>query len=172
MPRPRRQAVSHGVMDTRAPCRVPPSRHPRCPNIECGGERRADARAPAICPYSARSAFGGAVAAEWCAHGPNGANGRAGGGPSANRERWKAWQTIAKQGLRPRDAGGGAHALSLAFDSAEYALSALRGLSCIASGLAVTELSGHVYSGDAWGLVADITDAAADALGREFYGGA
>ena len=48
-------------------------------------------------------------------------------------------------------AGGGAHALSLAFDSAEYALSALRGLSCIASGLAVTELSGHVYSGDAWG---------------------
>lgn len=68
--------------------------------------------------------------------------------------------------------GGGAHTLSLAFDSAEYALSALRGLSCIASGLAVTELSGHVYSGDAWGLVADITDAAADALGREFYGGA
>ena len=47
--------------------------------------------------------------------------------------------------------GGGAHALSLAFDSAEYALSALRGLSCIASGLAVTELSGHVYSGDACG---------------------
>ena len=67
---------------------------------------------------------------------------------------------------------GGAHALSLAFDSAEYALSALRGLSCIASGLAVTELSGHVYSGDAWGLVADITDAAADALGCKFYGGA
>lgn len=129
--------------------------------------------APAICPYSARSAFGGAVAAEWCAHGPKGANGRAGDGPPANRERWKAWQTIAKEGSRPRDArGGGAHALSLAFDSAEYALSALRGLSCIASGLAVTELSGHVYSGDAWGLVADITDAAADALGREFYGGA
>lgn len=101
-----------------------------------------------------------------------GLTGALGGGPPANRERWKAWQTIAKAGLRPRDAGGGAHALSLAFDSAEYALSALRGLSCIASGLAVTELSGHVYSGDAWGLVADITDAAADALGREFYGGA
>lgn len=27
------------------PCRVPPSRRPRCPNIECGGEWRADARA-------------------------------------------------------------------------------------------------------------------------------
>lgn len=67
--------------------------------------------------------------------------------------------------------GGAAHALSLAFDSAEYALTALRGLSCIASGLAVTELSGHVYTGDAWGLVADITDAAAEALGREIYGG-
>ena len=60
MPRPRRPAGSHGVMDTRAPCRVPPMRRPRCPSIECGGERRADARAPAICPYSARSAFGGA----------------------------------------------------------------------------------------------------------------
>lgn len=47
----------------------------------------------------------------------------------------------------------------------------MRGLSCIASGLAVTELSGHVYTGDAWGLVADITDAAAEALGREIYGG-
>lgn len=55
-------------------------------------------------------AFGlwrGRVAAEWCARGPKGANGRAGGGPPANRERWKAWQTIAKAGLRPRDARGG-----------------------------------------------------------------
>ena len=67
--------------------------------------------------------------------------------------------------------GGGAHALSLAFDSAEYALSALRGLSCIASGLAVTELSGHVYSGDAWGLVADITDAAPTRWGASFTAG-
>lgn len=113
-----------------------------------------------------------AVSRPCAARGPKGANGRAAGGPPANRERREAWQTIAKAGSRPRDAGGGAHALSLALDSAEYELSALRGLSCIASGLAVTELSGHVYSGDAWGLVADITDAAADALGREFYGGA
>lgn len=155
------------------PCRVPPMRRPRCPSIECGGERRADARArPPYAPIRRVRLLAGPFAAEWRAHGPKGANGRAAGGPPANRERWEAWQTIAKAGSRPRDAGGGAHALSLAFDSAEYALSALRGLSCIASGLAVTELSGHVYSGDAWGLVADITDAAADALGREFYGGA
>ena len=45
MPRPRRHAGSHGVMDVCAPCRVPPMRRPRCPSIECGGERRADARA-------------------------------------------------------------------------------------------------------------------------------
>lgn len=45
MPRPRRPAGSHGVMDTCAPCCVPPMRRPRCPSIECGGERRADARA-------------------------------------------------------------------------------------------------------------------------------
>lgn len=172
MPRPRRPAGSHGVMDTCAPCRVPPMRRPRCPSIEGGGERRADARArPPYAPIRRVRLLAGPFAAEWRAHGPKGANGRAAGGPPANRERWEAWQTIAKAGSRPRDAGGGAHALSLAFDSAEYALSALRGLSCIASGLAVTELSGHVYSGDAWGLVADITDAAADALGREFYGG-
>lgn len=127
---------------------------------------------PAICPYSARSVFGGAVAAEGRAKGPKGVNGRAVGGPSAKRERWKAWQTIAKTDLRRWDAlaGGGAHTLALAFGDAECAITALKGLSCIASGLAVTELSGHVYTGDAWGLVADITDAAAAALESELYG--
>lgn len=73
----------------------------------------------------------------------------------------------------PRGAGGGAsHELSIAFGGeVEYVFNALRGLSCIASGLAVTEQTGHVYSGDAWGLVADMLDAAVARLEDEFYGG-
>lgn len=108
MPRPRRTAGSHGVMDTCAPCRVPPMRRPRCPSIECGGGRRADARArPPYAPIRRVRPLAGPFAAEWRAHGPKGANGRAAGGPPANRERWETWQTIAKAGSRPRDAGGG-----------------------------------------------------------------
>lgn len=90
-----------------------PCAAPRCPSIECGGERRADARArPPYAPIRRVRPLAGPFAAEWRAHGPKGANGRAAGGPPANRERWEAWQTIAKAGSRPRDAGGGSCAIA------------------------------------------------------------